>query len=422
VHGADVRRPAHQQLARASLVALVVLGALSIAWLAIRARLGDYPGDAGPAIAAFVAGDLHRAFAVPFLMGPLSILLRVPFGWVAHSSGVGELGVYRVGVVVCLAAAGGLGVALARASARASGERSWPLLVPLLAIVSPASLAAVEWGHPEEVLGGALAVAAVLLATGGRVTLAGIAFGLAVATKQWALVALAPVLLAAPPRAGLRAAGVAALVVAALYLPFAAGNPGAFAHATRVEAFVIPSATPQSVWLAASHEVRVVVPGSPTLTYHALSRWFAGASHALTVLIGIPLGLLLWRRGYRRSDPLGLLALLFMIRCVLDPDDLEYFYVPFLLALLAWEVAARRLVRGIPVATLVAMGCLWLTFDFLPGHSAGPGTVNVLYLAWSATFAWFLLGVLRLVPGFAFPRGSHRLRAAGTAPPSRERA
>ena len=75
----------------------------------------------------------------------------------------------------------------------------------------------------------------------------------------------------------------------------------------------------------------------------------------------MPLGLLFWRRRrlLRREDALGLLALLLLLRCVLDPWNNDYYHAPFLLALLAWEALARD---GWPRLTVLAGAALALTF------------------------------------------------------------
>lgn len=378
---------------------LVAFGLTCVAGLMLLAHLGDYPGDAGPAVDALAAGSFRGAAAVPFLMGPLSIVLRAPFAWGAHWAGGDAIGMYRAGVLPCLAAAGLLGVALAQRARIESGLRSLPLAIPILAILSPASLAAVQNGHPEEALGGALSVAAVLLAIGRRPGWAGIALGLAIATKQWALVAMVPALLAASPGTRVRLGLVAALTAAVFYVPFIAENPHAFLTATSTEAHVVSAATPETVWLIASHAQRVRVEGFPVLTYHPTPRWVPPVSHSLIVLIGIPLGLILRKRGVGGAESLALLALLFLLRCALDPVDQDYFHLPFVLSLLAWEVATGRLRRGLPVATLAAASCLWVTFGVLQPHRVNPWLIEAVYLAWTSAIAIYLLRALGLVMG-----------------------
>jgi hypothetical protein len=366
------------------------------------AGLGDYPADAGPAVAALAQGSLRRAAAVPFLMGPFSIVLRAPFVWAADRLGAGELGVYRAGIVPCLAAAAALGVALARRTRTGN----WVPLVAALAVLTPASVAAAGNGHPEELLGGALCVGAVLLAHGRRPVWAGVALGLAIATKQWALIAVVPTLLAAPATSRVRVAVVGAVAALAFYTPFIAQDPHAFMTATRTEAHVVSAAVPETIWLAASSDRQVHVAGSPTLIYHAIPTWVPPVSHALIVLAALPFALVLWRRRLRATQALALLALLFLVRCVFDPVDQDYFHVPFLLALLATEVTDG----AFPGVTLFAAGGLWLSFDLL--HASGSPWLDVaVYLGWTAVVAAFLLRRvlgLRFPGGFALPAATRR--------------
>jgi hypothetical protein len=109
-------------------------------------------------------------------------------------------------------------------------------------------------------------------------------------------------------------------------------------------------------------------------------------SHALIVLVGVP-GLVLLRRRAAGADALGFLALLFLLRCVLDPVDQEYFALPLILSLLAWEVLSRRLCRGVPLLTFAAVLCLWVTFDVLEAHHQNIWLINLFYLGWNTALA-----------------------------------
>src|SRR5260370_22502783 len=90
-------------------------------------------------------------------------------------------------------------------------------------------------GHREEILGGALAVAAVLLAVRGRTLLGALALGLALATKQWALLAVLPFLLAVPGRRrlALLLSGSTPLL---LTLPFLGCHPARLSRMTGIPA------------------------------------------------------------------------------------------------------------------------------------------------------------------------------------------
>jgi hypothetical protein len=82
------------------------------------------------------------------------------------------------------------------------------------------------------------------------------------------------------------------------------------------------------------------------------------------------------RRGRTVEDALALLALLFLLRCVLDPSNHVYYQVPFVLACAAWE--AR--VRGMPLLSLISLGGFWLIFHTV----SGTGSLTAQYLAYAA--------------------------------------
>ena len=167
----------------------------------------------------------------------------------------------------------------------------------------------------------------------------------------------------------------------------------------------------ETAWLAAASDRQVHVAGSPTLTYHAIPTWVPPLSHALIVLAALPFAAALWRRRLRATQALALLALLFLVRCVFDPVDQDYFHVPFLLALLATEVTAGVF----PAVTLFAVGGLWLSFGVLHGSSAA-WLGAAVYLSWTAIVGAFLCGRvfgIGRVPGVEWPGLLRRAPAAG---------
>jgi hypothetical protein len=341
---------------------LAILGVLAMsAAVAATAPLGvDYHSDAGPAIRALLHGDLGEFFSLQPLMGSFSLLLRAPFAAIAGAD-ASDLTLYRLGAFPCVAAAG-------LAALWAARERSLPTkaVIAYACAAGPVSLAALQWGHPEEILGGALCAAAVVAALRERSTAALVLLALAVATKQWALIAAPVVLVALPPgtrlRAGLGAAGAAAL----LTLPLAIGDPGRFEDMLRAAANLgTPRLLEMNVWWplgATEHRVVEIGPGeTATVASYTLNATLAKVTHPLIVLLALPLTALWWRR--RTALPpesvLALLALLFLLRCLLDPVNNEYYHVPFLVALASWEAFARR---GLPVLSALAVAALWLVF------------------------------------------------------------
>lgn len=170
--------------------------------------------------------------------------------------------------VLSLFAVALLGLALAGRMRRRGQPRAAYVTAGLLCVVNPLTWEALRLGQPEELLGGALCVGAVLAARRGRTIGATVLLGLALvlATNWWAV--LDPVI----------------------------------------------------------------------------------------VLAAIPLTAL-WRCSPRRTpdDVLGLLALLFLTRGLLDPVNEAYDFVPFLLALIAWEGLTRR---GLPFASLLSSAAI----------------------------------------------------------------
>jgi len=366
-----------QPLRTAAAVAVTLAASL---WVALSADLGiDYRDDAGPAIEALARGDLAAFFERQPLMGSVSLLLRAPFAAFADGS---ELLAYRLGAFPCVAAGGLLGLWLTRLMAVRGHPMHARAVVWALCLANPMTVNALLWGHPEEVLGGALCVAAVLVAARDRPVAAGVALGLALATKQWAVVAVAPVLLAAPGRRA-RLALVAAAVAGALTLPLALGGPDSFAGQARNAANTYTDVRPLSVWWPVAAEERRRVPdgvATVEIVVRSLPREIGSLPHPLIALLPIPLALLLARRreGPGPGDALGLLALVLLARCALDPVDSGYYHVPFLMALAAWEGLRRP---RLPILAMVSAAVLWLVVKHVPLDRSG--LANAVYLAWA---------------------------------------
>jgi hypothetical protein len=85
-----------------------------------------------------------------------------------------------------------------------------------------------------------------------------------------------------------------------------------------------------------------------------------------------------------------MLALLFLLRCLLDPMTVGYYHVPLLLSLLALEALHRR---GLPLLTLLGSGVLWLLVARVPWGSE-PAKVAAIYLAWALPLTAYLAGKL----------------------------
>lgn len=335
----------------------------------------DYPGDAGRFIGAALRGDWSSLFAHQPLMGPLSLILRVPFAAVARALGGGELWQYRAGALPCTLALAGVAAAVADQLRRRGVRDGAGVAVALLVVVNPASWQALQLGHPEELLGAALCAAAMLAALGGRPVAAGITLGLAVATKQWALVAVAPVTLAAVgPRAPLKVVLLAGGVAGGFYAIMLVGDPAEFVRLNR-RAASLPAIGTANLIHAVLEPLGLVHIAPGTSTYE-LPRILGAALHPAVVLASVPLAL--WHRRSRAathpSSWLHLLALALLVRCAFDPGDWVYYHVPMLTALAAAEAWREQPSFALP---LLGVAGLWLV-SVLP-----PAPGGAAYAVWA---------------------------------------
>ena len=351
----------------------------------------DYFTDASPSIDALVRGDLPAFFAQHSLMGPVSLLLRAPFvGLCFHGS---LDAVYFAGVLPCVAAVVACVWALRRRMAALGRPAAAITLVSVVALVNPGVFRSIHWGHPEELLGAALCVGAVLAALRDRTVAAALLLGLAVATKQWAVIAVVPTLLAASRRRLPLLLGAGA-IAAAFMAPAVLAAPSAFVDLHKEVAVAGGPVSPPNVWFPFS-EPRPEAERALSVSGFAfqIPAWLSGLTHPAIVMAGIPLGLLFWRRRRQlaRDDALGLLALLLLLRCMLDPWNNDYYHAPFLLALLAWEAIARG---GWPRMTVFAGAALALTFpahlDSMTAISAEPLRYCAGYLVWALPLTGWL--------------------------------
>ena len=401
--------------------ALAIAGAASalaaLAWLGLGDfAFNDYDAEASAAVRALTGGHLGTFLALAPAYGG-SLALRSPFAFLPGLWGGGELAVYRMLALPCLLAAGALAVWLAARMRRLGRGRGARAAAMALLVASPVTLYALQLGHAEEILAAVACVAAALSARAGRWPWAGVLIGLAVATKSWALVAVAPVLVALPAHR-LRAGAMGAAVAAAILAPFVAWHAlhasGGAAGALGASSGPIFEPTQAWWWLGShAHVVRAtsgrILPG-----FRVEPGWLPGIAHPLLVLVAVPLSLLwLRRRRGRALEPLALLTLVLMLRCLLDPWNNYSYAVPFLFALTTWESLQRR--EG-PAFALAATALTWFTFDQLRGH-VSPDALSATYLAWMVPLAggvavWLYAPALLQRLAAALARGPSRRRSA----------
>jgi hypothetical protein len=367
--------------------AVGLAGAAMLAWLGLADfAWSDYDSEVSGAMRALAGGDVSGFLRqIPAYGG--SLVLRAPFAGATAVLGGGELAIYRVLAIPCLLAGVVLGAALARRMAARGASRRACLAVMALCAINPIILPALQIGHPEELLCAALAVGAVLVAASDRWLLAAVLLGLAIATKAWAVLAIGPVLLALGTRrtATLALAGAVTLVVLA---PMAfAGAAETVVHGSRLTGVLF---NPWQVWWLLGD----VVDGAARPGVRRAPAWLSPLAHPLIASLVVPLSLLAWRArphapGGHGEQALGLLALLLLLRCVLDPWNCVYYELPFLLALLAWEALCRP--QRPPLLTLGATLATWLTFQTLE-PLMGPDLLCVTYLMWALPLAAWLAG------------------------------
>ncbi len=387
-----------------------VAGASSatMAWLGLYGfTWNDYETEALPSFSALTHGHMLEFLRLAPAYGG-SLVERAPFALLPGLWGGGQLAVYRMVALPCLLALAALGVWLCAQMRSVGRPVLWRAVALGVCVANPLTLRALEIGHPEELLGGALCVAAVLLAARERPLWAGVALGLAIANKEWALLAAGPVLLALPARRRLPCLASAGAVASAVLAPLALVSSGGFVASARVAA--APSAVIfqpwQAFWFLGHHGALVHgLFGAPKPGYRTGPVWASSVSHPLIIALGAVLTVALWLQRRRRAstsaslrerDALLALALLLLLRCVLDSWDISYYLLPFIFALLTYEVSGPS--RRPPVLALSSTVLMWVSCQWLPEHGASPDIQAAFFLAWSLPLAG-ALGLWLYAPG-----------------------
>jgi hypothetical protein len=373
-----VARPAPAGRSRAFSLETVLLAlgviviALSTVWSradASQVTGGDYAMDYQSAMNALLGGHMGAFFAqMPTNGAGGSLLLRAPFAGLAKLFGGGQLLTFRLGALACLLALGALGVWLAGRMRRRGIALGARIGLVAMCAATPALLEAVSLGHPEECLGAALCVAAVLAADRDRPLIAGLLLGAAVINKPWGVLAVGPVLLCAPTQLR-RIAGSAAAIVGCWLGSAALVDPARLlASLHGAESSIV--AHPQDLWWPLSH-MDGLYPVPPSL----LSAHARQLAVALALLAAVTLAVraLRSRRPPGAQRCLALLAFGFALRCLLEPSSHGYYQLPLLIALASWELYARRAVTVSLAATLL------LTLDFGRLNESATATPSYLF-------------------------------------------
>jgi Glycosyltransferase family 87 len=347
----------------------------------------DYPGDAGDPINALIHFRLHDFLEARPAMGPLSLIFRAPFAALAQlTQGPDPLRLYndayRFGIFPCLVAAGAFGLWLARLMRERNAPRIERFAVASLCVVSPSVLDALRLGHPEEILGATLACAGLVFGLRGHPWLALGLAGLTVANKQWGVLVVVPIALTMGRAQIRRGLALLAGVVAVLVIPLLAVDAASMWTSLKAMAdirgtFVLPP----NVWFPLTEHTAGFDPG-----HNHLPAWLGIVARPLLVAICIAVPLLLAR--HARQDPLrripAVLALVLLLRCMLDPLDNSSYHVPFFMAVITMSALGGSL-----APTLVATAAIWLTRRF---GEISPAALSAWYIAWTVPFAVYLAG------------------------------
>jgi hypothetical protein len=374
------------RLRNALLAAAVVATAAYLAWQSSSYWSGDYPVEAGPVIDSLIHGRLGDFLGGRALMGPLSLVLRAPFAAVSLITGGGGQvdqydAAYRFGVFPCALFGGALGFTLFAIAERLGRSPLVKYGALILCTINPLTVKALTYGHPEEIVGGALLVAAMLAAIYERALMASILLAAAIATKQWAILGIPAVLIVLPWEKVRRPLVVLAALGLLVLIPTVAADPGSFVRAYSHLLDVRTGNTlPTSVWWPFTPTI-----GDPLGIVHHTPGLIGLGAHPLIIALSVALPLALRKQVSRDvlTRGLPLLALVLLIRCMFDPVDNSYYHLPFYLALIGADVVAGSL-----APTLVAAGLFVLIID-LPTHPAAQAWI---YIIWAFAFAVHLFG------------------------------
>jgi hypothetical protein len=357
---------------------LMALGLVSPAF-------NDYELEAEPSFQALRDGDVDGFLTLAPVYGG-SLILRAPFALLPNLWGGGDLALFRSVAVPCLLAAAIFATFLWRRGRRLGQPALTCWIALLLVAGNPITLRGLEMGHPEELFGGVLCVAAALAAGARRPLLAGLLLGLALANKPWAVIAVVPLLAILPDRRPrmLAAAGATCLLV---MLPLLVG--GNAVEATKAVAQGSVIFQPWQIWwfLGEHGETVTGIYGSYP-DHRNIPAWLAGHERQLVLAITVGTSLLLLPRVRRRGWPDGLLLLAFalQLRCLVDTWNVSYYAVPFVIALVTWELHAFR---RPPVLSLAVTLCAWLSLVWLPKYAL-PDVQALAYLAWAVPLTGLL--------------------------------
>jgi hypothetical protein len=361
-------------------------------------KVNDFYKEAWPSYNALAHGHVLEFLRLgPAYIG--SLVLRAPFALIPTAWHGSKAAMYFASAVPCVLAAGAFCAWLAAQPRRRRASWVGRIALVLWCVFNPAVLVAWTGGHPEEVLGAVLCVGGIVLAVKGRVGWAGLLIGLAVVNKPWAVVAV-PAALAVMPTERRRGLLVIAVTAGALLIPITLlrTHGGLSASAAGAQLGSVTGTIfnpPQLLWWLGPHS------------------WIVGEARPLIALITLACAVLWWAQRTRArpatdevADALLLLTFVLLLRAALDPWDNIYYHIPFLFALMAWEVRRGRMPL-LAVAYAIAFGVVvpvkgypYMSPD---AHAAVYAAMIVPTIVWLAAKLYLPAGTWRrIVPTSRF--------------------
>lgn len=259
--------------------------------------------------------------------GPLSLLLARVFALTP-----------RNGFVLCTIVSAGLGLVAIRLLER-TARPSQPSTDFDVLVLTGGCVAAFTWaklggyGHLDDALTLTCGVIALHQVKAGRSVWAGVAIGVAIASKPWGVIFL-PLTLASRPR-DWRSPVAAAAVAAVAWLPFIIGAPGSL-RGLRPTVHIAPDSVLDLVGL----------------TDQSLPDWMRIAQLAACLAIGAILVL--------RNRPESVIAAAVAVRMATDPATWSYYTPGLVIGVLIWDLLDRRRFPWATFAVVVGLAPTWL--------------------------------------------------------------
>ena len=322
------------------------------------------------------SGDIHLYASMPNLqIGPPALVAAVPFRLLPQPWDVAAARLaMAVGVLLVL----WLVDRTCRVMQTPDQLRRRGVLLGGLALVPLWVVLAVDFAHLDDVLVLVLAVWAVLLLAKERPMWAGVALGVAAATKPWAIVLL-PLLLVPGWRDGLRPVLLAGGVALACWVPFLA-DPGTLPS---LWSFRLPVKAGSGLTLLG------LEPGAASPGWVRPAQLVGGATVATWAAV--------------RGKWTGVVLVGLSSRVLLDPNPLFYYGVGPVLGALIWDLTRGG--RGVPWTT----GCAAAAFSVAPLLTPPPAVAAARTLTCIGLVLVVLLARARSADATAVRRGDERI-------------